>query len=253
LAEHEHVTNLVVLAHGSLVAAHALRDRRVDAPAEVFSVTKSVLGTVTLLAVQEGRLTLDTTLGELLGERVPVERRVARVRDLLSMTGGARCGGLEDIDRVMELPGGWVDALLAEPQEHPPGKVFRYDNGATHLLSAGLREVVGDLVEYAAGRVFAEAGIEAFEWPADPDGVRWGMGGFGCPQRIWPRWARRGAPMCWAWGRCWPRPPPRTRRVAIRSGCHTAGCSGSTKSLAGGRFWQRAGPGSTSWWCQTPS
>lgn len=177
LAEHEHVTNLVVFGHGSLLAAHALRDRRPDQPAEVFSVTKSVLCTVTLLAVREGRVTLDTTLGELLGERVPVERRVARVRDLLAMTGGAHCGGLEDIDRVMELPGGWVDALLAEPQEHQPGQVFRYDNGAVHLLSAGLRARVGDLADYAGKRVFAPAGIEAFEWPVDPDGVPWGMGG----------------------------------------------------------------------------
>ena len=171
-----HVENLVVVAGGSMVA-HALRERRVDQPAEVFSVTKSVLGTVVLLAIVDGYLGLDTTLGQLLGERVPVARRVARVRDLLAMTGGAHCGGLEDIDRVMELPGGWVDALLAEPQMHPPGAVFCYDNGAAHLLAAGVQAAVGDLVGYAGKRLFDPLGVAGFEWPADPDGVPWGFAG----------------------------------------------------------------------------
>ncbi|GAT69508.1 putative beta-lactamase [Planomonospora sphaerica] len=35
------------------------------------------------------------------------------------MTGGAHCGGLEDIDRVMEQPGSWIDALLAVPGRYP--------------------------------------------------------------------------------------------------------------------------------------
>jgi CubicO group peptidase (beta-lactamase class C family) len=105
-----HVGHLVVVRDGDAVAARAL-----DEPADVFSVTKSVLATVTLLAVRDGLVSLDATLGELLGKRVPLGRRDATVRHLLSMTGGAHCGGLEDIDRVMEQPGSWVDALLAVP------------------------------------------------------------------------------------------------------------------------------------------
>jgi CubicO group peptidase (beta-lactamase class C family) len=172
-----HVEALVVVAGGETVAAHALRDRRVDQPAEVFSVTKSVLATAVLVAIVDGQIGLDTTLGELLGSRVPAARGAARVRDLLAMTGGARCGGLDDIDRVMELPGGWVDALLAEPQRHPPGEVFCYDNGAAHLLAAGLRSAVGEVAEFAGERVLGPAGVAAVEWPVDPEGVAWGFAG----------------------------------------------------------------------------
>lgn len=175
--EFSHVEQLMVVDGGTVVAAHALGDRQVDQPAEVFSVTKSVLATAVLLAVVDGRVTLDTTLGELLGTRVPPARGSARVRDLLAMTGGAHCGGLGDIDRVMTLPGGWVDALLAEPQLHPTGSVFCYDNGAAHLLAAGVQAAVGDLVEFAAGRLFGPAGIPVFTWPRDPDGVPWGFAG----------------------------------------------------------------------------
>ncbi|MFC4061459.1 serine hydrolase domain-containing protein [Planomonospora corallina] len=145
-----HVGHLVVVRDGETVAAHAFGVRGLDEPADVFSVTKSVLATVTLLAVRDGRVSLDATLGELLGERVPSARRDATVRHLLSMTGGAHCGGLEDIDRVMGRPGSWVDALLAVPGRYPPGEVFSYDNGSAHLLSAALQAATGDVAELAA-------------------------------------------------------------------------------------------------------
>ncbi|GLX99469.1 serine hydrolase domain-containing protein [Herbidospora sp. NBRC 101105] len=172
-----HVGHLVVVRDGDTVAARAFGVRGLDEPADVFSVTKSVLATVTLLAVRDGRVSLDATLGELLGKRVPLARRDATVRHLLSMTGGAHCGGLEDIDRVMEQPGSWVDALLAVPGRYPPGEVFCYDNGAAHLLAAALQAATGDIAELAAATVFDPLGVAAWRWPRDPEGVPWGFGG----------------------------------------------------------------------------
>jgi CubicO group peptidase (beta-lactamase class C family) len=171
-----HVGHLVVVRDGATVA-HRLGARPLDEPADVFSVTKSVLATVTLLAVRGGVVSLDATLGELLGGRVPPPRRDATVRHLLSMTGGAHCGGLEDIDQVMEQPGSWVDTLLAVPGRYPPGEVFCYDNGASHLLAAALHAAAGDVAELAAAEVFGPLGITAWRWPRDPDGVPWGFGG----------------------------------------------------------------------------
>lgn len=167
-AQSEH---LVVVRCGEIIAAHALGVRDLDEPAEVFSVTKSVLATLVLLAVRDDGLSLDATLGDLLGADVPRDRRPARVRDLLAMTGGAACGGLEDIDEVMELSTSWVQALLAVPQATAPGTAFCYDNGATHLLGAALTGVVGDLDAYAAERLFAPLSIGRWHWPRDPDGL----------------------------------------------------------------------------------
>ncbi|HEV2779264.1 MAG TPA: serine hydrolase domain-containing protein [Actinophytocola sp.] len=175
--EYAHVEHLVVVDDGAVVAAHRLADRGLGEPGEVHSVTKSVLATVVLLAVRDGRLALDSTLGGLLGARVPRPRRVARVRDLLAMTGGALCAGLDDIDRVMELPSGWVAALLAQPQRDPPGERFCYDNGAVHLLAAAVLAAAGDPAQLAADRIFAPLGIRDWEWPRDPEGIPLGYGG----------------------------------------------------------------------------
>ncbi|MBG0823136.1 serine hydrolase [Planomonospora sp. ID91781] len=90
-----HVGHLVVVRGGDTVAAHAFGGRGLDEPADVFSVTKSVLATVTLLAVRDGRVSLDATLGGLLGERVPLARRGATVRHAVHDRRGAlrRAGG----------------------------------------------------------------------------------------------------------------------------------------------------------------
>jgi len=176
-APHAHTEHLVVIRRGVPVAEESLGVRRPDEPADVFSVTKSVLGTLVLSAVREGRIGLDTTLGEALGDRVPPPRRAVRIRHLLAMTGGAECGGPEAIDRVTALGGGWVRALLESPQAHPPGTRFQYDNGAAHLLAAAVTEAVGDLRAYAERIVFRPLGIERWHWPVDPDGIAWGFSG----------------------------------------------------------------------------
>lgn len=165
---------LLAAVDGVEVAAHDLHghDRGgpgLDRPVPtIASVTKSLLSTAVGHAVAAGRLTLDATLGDLLGSRVPPARRPATVHHLLTMTSGA-AGGLFEIDEVMALPHGWVDALLAAPQLDPPGTVFRYDNGGYHLLAAAARAAVGDdLVTYA--------GQPGVIWPRDPEGVPYGFG-----------------------------------------------------------------------------
>jgi CubicO group peptidase (beta-lactamase class C family) len=91
------------------------------------------------------------------------------------MTRGAAVDGPWDIDAVTALPGGQVARVASAPRIDPPGQVFRYDNGAAHLLSAGLAQVVGRPVgEYAAAELFAPLGITDASWLADPDGVSYG-------------------------------------------------------------------------------
>ena len=175
---YRHTEHLLVSRHGEVIAAHALHDRPLDRPGCIYSVTKSVIATLVGAALVDGLLpSLDTTIGDLLGDRVPAPRAPATVRHLLSMTGGAHCTGVEAIDAVMELPGSWVDRLLREPQQHPPGTVFSYDNGAVQILTAALAAAVGDVEEYAARRIFAPLGITTWTWPRDPDGVPDGFGG----------------------------------------------------------------------------
>ncbi|MDI1461256.1 serine hydrolase domain-containing protein [Catellatospora sp. KI3] len=170
-----HTSSLLVAHRGVELAAYDLHADGLDTPVPtIASVTKSLLSTVTGWAWHDGLVRLDDTLGALLGDRVPPARRGATVHQLLSMTSGA-AGGMLEIDEIMELPRGWVDELLRFPQTDPPGTVFRYDNGAPHLLAAALHQVTGDLPGYA-GRVLARIGCAGADWPVDPEGVPYGFG-----------------------------------------------------------------------------
>ena len=133
---------------------------------DVFSVTKSVLATVAGVAARRGLLPdLDEPLS-----------RGQTWRHLLTMTRGAAVHGPWDIDEVTALPGGQVDRVASAPRIDPPGAVFRYDNGAFHLLSAGLSAVLGrPVAEFARDELFGPLGIDDADWAADPDGVTYGF------------------------------------------------------------------------------
>ena len=172
-----HTSSLLVSVDGETVLQRGLGGQELDAPVPtIASITKSLLSTVVGAAVDDGLLRLDQRLEDLLGSRVPRHRRGPTIAHLLTMTSGA-AGGVERIDEVMELPSGWVDVLLAEPQVAPPGQVFCYDNGAPHVLAAAVHQAVGgDLLRFARERVLEQCGCSDIEWPTDPEGVPYGFG-----------------------------------------------------------------------------
>lgn len=151
--------DLVVLQGGQLVhrASYAPGQLR-----DCFSMTKSVLAMLVGIAVDSGHVTLD--------DRVEDD---ATVRDFLTMTRGVGSDP-EDIDRVMELPSGWEQAIRGRVRRWAPGTRFCYDNEAAHLLAIWLSRRVGDLEGYAAERLFNPLGIDEARWLRDPEGYCFG-------------------------------------------------------------------------------
>jgi CubicO group peptidase (beta-lactamase class C family) len=169
-----HTSHLRVLVDGEPVFDQHYRGPEV---ADVFSVTKSVVATVAGVAARQGLLPdLDAPLHAVLPALRDTPSRGQTWRHLLTMTRGAAVDGPWDIDAVTALPGGQVARVAAAPAVDAPGTVFRYDNGAAHLVSAGLSQVLGSPVaEYAAAEMFAPLGITDAAWLADPDGVSYGF------------------------------------------------------------------------------
>jgi CubicO group peptidase (beta-lactamase class C family) len=171
--EYSHVSHFLVTVDGRVVF-----DEHYQGPtvADVFSVTKSVVSTLTGIAVREGLVAdLDRPVDTLL----PLEGTAGAgqsLRHLLTMTRGSATDGPHEIDDVMALPGGWVDRIASAPQVSPPGTRFSYDNGAAHLAAAALQRLVGmSLSDYAAERLFEPLGITEWVWPQDPDGFSYGF------------------------------------------------------------------------------
>jgi CubicO group peptidase (beta-lactamase class C family) len=170
-----HTAALHVRVDGHVLVDEHLRGPRAN---DVFSVTKSVLATVLArLAASERLPDLDTAVSAVLPPLRGTPAAVHTWRHLLTMTRGAQTDGPWEVDAVTALSGGQVTHIALAPQLDPPGQRFRYDNGATHLLSAAVGELVGESVADFAGReLLSPLGIDDVSWLADPDGISFGYG-----------------------------------------------------------------------------
>ncbi|MGD8319007.1 MAG: serine hydrolase [Gemmatimonadota bacterium] len=162
--------SLLVVRRGRLVLEHYQGGAGRDDLADVRSVTKSVVSTLTGLAVARGELTsLNQTLGDILPESVAnldeVERTIA-VADLLTMSGG---WDWEEAGAVGYNE--WITAddpigyLLDRPHVAEPGTTFAYNSAAVHLLGVALEEAVGEpLPAFADQVLFGPLGIASRRW-----------------------------------------------------------------------------------------
>jgi CubicO group peptidase (beta-lactamase class C family) len=173
-ARYAHTSHLRVLVGGEPVFDEHYRG---PAVADVFSVTKTVLATVAGVVARRGLLPgLDEPLHAVLPELRGTPAYGQTWRHLLSMTRGAAVDGPWDIDAVTVLAHGQVAQVASAPGLDQPGRLFRYDNGAFHLLSAGLARVIGcPVADYAGAELFGPLGVTDAEWLADPDGVTFGF------------------------------------------------------------------------------
>lgn len=173
--EFAHTSHFLVAIDGQVIYDAHYRGPVV---AEIFSLTKTVLSTLIGIAVRDGAIPdLDLPLDEVLDvSGTPASGQT--LRHLLTMTRGSSTDGAWAIDKIVARPSGWIEHIAQAPQLDPPGTVFRYDNGASHLLSAALSRIVGQsLSEYAAQHLYRPLGITAWDHACDPAGFNLGFGG----------------------------------------------------------------------------
>ncbi|MDQ3043592.1 MAG: beta-lactamase family protein [Chloroflexota bacterium] len=174
-------TGLVVVRNGAIVFERSYGDFAPDDAVKIRSVTKSVISALVGIAVADGLLSLDQTLGALIPERIPpgADLRAAdiTVESLLTMTSGLTWELGTDYSRIIASDD-WVALTLSQPIVAAPGEVYVYNSGGSHLLSVILAEVTGqDTADYAKERLFDPLGIEPGAWLHSPQGEA--GGGFG--------------------------------------------------------------------------
>ena len=189
------VRSVLVSVAGETVIEYYHRRKPTD-HAHVWSVTKSVIGILVGIAVDEGLLQVDQTLVELLPDHAAVmsdAQRSITLKQLLTMTAGVSGddGGLnlEADDTVAQM--------LAYPTDNEPGVLFTYSNSSSHLVAAVLRRAVDrPLLDYAREKLFDPLDIdtrpawqdsdatvgggfedEGFGWVVDSDGTNLGAWG----------------------------------------------------------------------------
>lgn len=168
--------SLLVVRSGALVLERYFGNADASSPADVRSVTKSVVSILTGAALERGDLrSLDQPIGEILGPptfQLSGNQAAVTVRHLLSMTAGFSWG-----DEAEGAYNEWILApdpvayLLDQPIVTEPGTSFHYNSAAVHLLGVVLEEATGrSLPTFADQVLFAGLGIGDRDWEALPGG-----------------------------------------------------------------------------------
>ena len=150
------IRSVLIAKDGRLVSERYYNGAGASDAYLIASVSKSILGLLTGIAIEEGLLRLDTTIGEVLPETFVGEHGDLTIEHLLTMSAGLRLEEEEfsyDEDVPSDIPGepSFLRAVLARETVDPPGTRFDYSTGLTQVLAAVLTEVTGEsLCDYAA-------------------------------------------------------------------------------------------------------
>ncbi|MBR2566387.1 MAG: serine hydrolase [Paenibacillus sp.] len=176
------VQSVRVLQHGQLLDEwHQNGDyRRLQ-----HSVSKSFTCMAAGLAVQEGLINLDNTLGDYFPHdqarpsplQLPSPRQI-KLRDLLRMSSGHDSPPLWSDERASLQEKDWVKHYMSLSLDRMPGEHFTYSSGDTFMISAMLQAAVGQTVkDYLIPRLFEPLGLDNIEWETSPLGITLGCAG----------------------------------------------------------------------------
>lgn len=169
--------SLVIAVDGDIVHSQVVRGPGLDKPANIKSLSKTVLSAVVGMALDRGVFTtVDQSIAEILDVPAKASARVKEVTlgHLLSMQAGLqRTSGRYYGEWVSS--DNWVDYALSRPFVAEPGGEMLYSTGSYHLLSAALTRSTGrstrDLAQDWLGDPL---GIDIPSWLTDPQGIYFG-------------------------------------------------------------------------------
>ncbi len=170
---------LLVLQDGEAIIEHVQAGPGLSAPANIKSVSKTVLSALGGIAIEHGVVDdIDHPLVELLGERVPAQAS-SRIGEItfghaLSMQTGLESTSGSNYGRWVASDD-WVAHALTRPMVAEPGGRMIYSTGSTHLAAAALVEASGQSVHALARQWLGEPlNIRIPDWLTDPQGIHFG-------------------------------------------------------------------------------
>ncbi len=171
----------VFLRHGKVIAEGYWKPYLQNERHRLYSHSKSFTSTAVGFLVEEGKLDIDERVSDIFPDKLPPNpsRNLLemRVRDLLTMGTGSTKDSLWTV--VDAADGDWVRAFFTHPVEKEPGTHFRYNSGATYMLSAIVEKRSGEkLMDYLERKLFRHIGITDAWSTTCPKGIAcggWGM------------------------------------------------------------------------------
>jgi CubicO group peptidase (beta-lactamase class C family) len=176
--------SLLVIRHGRIVSETYYAAFTAKTHHEQYSVTKSFIGTLVGIALEQGFIkSLDTPVVDLfpgVSFANPDPRKDAMtVEDLLTMRAGLDWEEGDPAYMALSNSPDWAIFMLNLPMATEPGTSFVYCSGCSHVLSSILYWVTWQNVRKFADRnLLKPLGISDYGWETDNQGIHlggWGM------------------------------------------------------------------------------
>lgn len=137
LESHNSKSGLVV-RHGRVVAEWYFGDADRQSKFAAYSTTKSLSSMATGLAIADGKLSLDHTVGRYFPDAKPEAKRAVTVKQLLSMT-----SGVHNDSAIVGKADQFTFALQTAAMDFDPGAKWEYNNTGLALLSPVFQKATG--------------------------------------------------------------------------------------------------------------
>ena len=173
------IHSVMIVRDGSVIYSRLQSEGGDTVPHVLHSVSKTFTATAVGLAIADGKMALTDKVVDFFPDKLPAEvsdnLKAMTVRDLLTMT----CGHDEEPTGQRAQGVDWVQAFLAHPVVHEPGKFYLYNSLGTYMLSAIVQKVTGEkVVDYLDARLFQPLHIDKPKWEESPQGINcggWGL------------------------------------------------------------------------------
>jgi CubicO group peptidase (beta-lactamase class C family) len=186
------IDSVVIVKNGYIVLEYYGDHLGKNSLFEIYSCTKSITSTLIGMLVDKGEIaSVDRPLSDFFPEIKKMgdpKKAQIQLKHTLTMTMGLKwphsryvTGGevyIADIDQSRD----WARFVLEKPVVAPPGTVFNYNSGGSHLLSGIITRITGKSAEaYARENLFDKIGIRQVLWSKDRQGNS--TGGWGLSMR----------------------------------------------------------------------
>ena len=171
----EQLHSLIVLQNGEVQIAERLRGPALDRPANIKSVSKTIVATLTGIAIDKGVIAdVTATIANLAPDLLPrsADPRAAdiTVEDLMTLRAGLERTSGPNYGQWVSSPN-WVADALGRPIIAEPGTTMLYSTGSTHILGAVLARATGKtLLTLAREWLGAPLRIDIPAWTRDRQG-----------------------------------------------------------------------------------